>query len=428
MAATLVIAGLSAQITVWDPGVFEPTDADERTGADVILNAGRERGVHAEIGGYLVVARRQDTWDAITQALTALDERHPEAFHQVMRGCRRLSNSGREFDGLDDLLSDAEQVRFDLSLSREERRDRIGYLPPEQARAFLDSARRLSLAEPPDSKHVIFAAYQQRLTVSDAEALSVDVAAAPNEPAADSVAVAGVVNLLRDAGVLADAPRALLAAAQHEQPAANPALHQYLHHALELDGSAWAARQEELTFLANALISGCSVQSRPFTERHAIDAVAATCNLGLECWPPEWPSPIEHDLLTVFEVGWTILYRDVSMAAADRVLAALDAVQSSDQDLQFGLHTLRRELRKQRDRGTPWRACEKLEALSPLDLPTWAALTSLFDECPVMLSNVWHPSGGPRYTVNPAEFQFIGEARHVAAVDEFLHALTELLV
>ena len=57
MDAALVVAGLSPQLTVWDPAVFEPTDEAELV-PDAVLNAGRERGVHAEIGGYLVVARR----------------------------------------------------------------------------------------------------------------------------------------------------------------------------------------------------------------------------------------------------------------------------------------------------------------------------------------------------------------------------------
>jgi hypothetical protein len=109
----LVVAGLSPAVSVFDPGVFAPEI--EPTGADIVSNAGRERGVHTEIGGYVVVARRLDSWDAIVGALIALDEHHPETFHRVMRGCRRLSDSEREIDGLDDLLSDPEQVRFDLS-------------------------------------------------------------------------------------------------------------------------------------------------------------------------------------------------------------------------------------------------------------------------------------------------------------------------
>src|SRR6187399_1494657 len=48
----LVVAGLSPQIKVFDSAVFSPVA--EESGADPTLNAGRERGVHAEIGGYLV--------------------------------------------------------------------------------------------------------------------------------------------------------------------------------------------------------------------------------------------------------------------------------------------------------------------------------------------------------------------------------------
>ena len=428
---TLVVAGLSPHITVWDPGVFEPTNEDERTGADAVLNAGRERGVHAEIGGYLVVARRQDTWDAITQALVALDERHPAAFHLVMRDCRQLSNAGLEFDGLDDLLLDAEQVRFDLSVGREERRDRLGYKQPEQARAFLESARHPALADAPPARHPVFAAYQHAQASNEKEVRSAgpsrDVHA--TEPAPDAMAVGSVIELLRDAGVLADAPRALLAGATEERPAQHEALQSYLQHdSGGDDDSRRAARDQELAFLANVLMSGCSVQARSFTQREAMDAVAATCNLGLESWSPAWPPSVEHDLVAVFQVGYSVLYRDVSMSVAERLLDTLDLVESSDQDVQFGLHILRRELRKQREAGTPWRARDRLDVVATLDLPAWAALTALLDECPVMLSNVWRIGNQPRYTVDPAEFHFIAERRHVAAIHAFLQSLTELLV
>ena len=36
----------------------------------------------------------------------SLDAGHPDYFHQVMGACRTLSDSGREIDGLDDLLSE----------------------------------------------------------------------------------------------------------------------------------------------------------------------------------------------------------------------------------------------------------------------------------------------------------------------------------
>ena len=62
-------------------------------------------------------------------------------FHAVMQGCRRLSNSRPEIDGLDDLLLAPEQHLHDVTIERERRRSRQGYATPADARAFLEMAR-----------------------------------------------------------------------------------------------------------------------------------------------------------------------------------------------------------------------------------------------------------------------------------------------
>src|SRR5207247_2132008 len=62
-------------------------------------------------------------------------------FHQLMRGCRRLSNSTPEPDGFHDLLTGNEQDMFDLAAAREARREKQGYVSPAQASAFLQMAR-----------------------------------------------------------------------------------------------------------------------------------------------------------------------------------------------------------------------------------------------------------------------------------------------
>ncbi len=427
MDEALVVAGLSPQIRVFDPGVFEPVM--EVSSADPVLNAGRERGVHAEIGGYLVVARKTDAWDVTVALLTALSEQHDGTFHRVMRGCRKLSNSGREIDGLDDLLRDDAQAHFDLSLSREQRRDRLGYLPPDQARAFVDSARRVSLtASAPPRDDVVFGAYQRALTVDESspQAAAESDGVQTAEPSADAApSAAAVIDVLREGGVLADAPRALLPGTDDVTEPVTPALHDYLRRWAESDAAGWVARNQELGFLANALVAGSSLQARPFTPREATDAVAATCNLGLDCWPHHWPAASTDGLVTVFQVGWTILHNEVSTIAAKQVIDALDGMQVSDRDVQFELRVLRRELRQQLRNGTPWRARRRLDVLAMLDLPAWAALTALFDECPVMLSNVSAPGDRRRLTVNPSEFRFIADAGHVTAVHAFLQSLPE---
>ena len=413
----LVVTGLSSQIRVFDAATFSP--GGEPSGADVTVNAFRERDLHVEIGGYLLVARQADAWNAIVDVLLALHEDEEQAFHRLMRECRRLSNAGFELDGLDDLLSDQNQTGFDLASSREQRRDRLGFVMPEEARAFLETARRLQLEAELPSRHPV----SFRLPTS-AKATAVKKAEA--KPGADAAVVTGVIEILRVAGVLTESPRALLEAGRDEHVPINAALNEYLRLQSE-DDVEWATRNSELAFLANALMSGCSVNGRSFTRREAVDATAATCNLGLECWPAEWRAAATHDLVTVFQVGWTTLYRKVSLAVVDRVLAALDALHTADTDLQRDLYLLRREMLRQRRAGTPWRARPRLEVLAALDLPAWAALAALLDECPVMLTNVSATPEKPPCSVDPSEFQFVGRVRDITAVDRFLTGLTELI-
>jgi Family of unknown function (DUF6178) len=126
----VVVAGLSRYVRVFDRGIFEPTaqsddepmdrheamregdvmDVDEAT-HDESMHAGDApkhdssgEWLECEVGGYIVRARRADAWDAIVTLLVALEADHDNYFHDVMQGCRRLSNSRPEIDGLDDLL------------------------------------------------------------------------------------------------------------------------------------------------------------------------------------------------------------------------------------------------------------------------------------------------------------------------------------
>ena len=140
----LVIVGLSRYLRVFDPGTFEPTESsdDEPIDRNEKMNSETSGDVlECEVGGYLVRARRTDTWDAIVTLLITLDIEHNHYFHAVMQGCRRLSNSRPEIDGLDDLLMAPEQHLQDVAIEREQRRSRHGYATPGDARAFLQMAR-----------------------------------------------------------------------------------------------------------------------------------------------------------------------------------------------------------------------------------------------------------------------------------------------
>ena len=458
----LVVAGLSRYVRVFDPGIFEPTaqSDDEPTDRHEAMREGDSMDVddapmhdssggwlECEVGGYIVRARRADAWDAIVTLLVALDAEHGNYFHAVMQGCRRLSNSRPEIDGLDDLLLAPEQHLHDVTIERERRRSQQGYATPADARAFLEMARQpkhtRSGASMTGSIKVnpIVTAY---FRAADEAPDSPSAASHSSEVHAHATDVPesleAVMELLTEAGVMPERPRALLEAADADPQAARlMRLRRLMAYVRDTHETAYFTRSRELAFLANTLLAGCSVQSRPFTPQEASDAAAGICNLGLEYWPARWPSVtspgafppdsllIDHDLVTAFEVGWSVLHQDVSLFAAEQLISTLTDVDCVDRDIRRGLVALRRTLVKQRDAGTPWRARDAAEILAMLDMTAWISVLGLLDECPVLPAALTAVLEGRTTTVSPTEFDFISTAAQIGDVRIFMRKLPDLL-
>ena len=447
MDEQLVTAGLSRYIRVFDPSAIAPPTSSD----DELMEIEPPSGVHeSEVGGYLVCATRADAWDAIVALLLALEADHHDCFHAVMRGCRRLSNSIPEVDGLDDLLTEPEQLLHDVAVGREHRRSALGYSTPADARAFLQMARQpqrhASSATP--AANPLAAAYFRAV---DEAAASVEGDGAGNpapalEPASSGYqapeALDAVMGLLAEAGLVPQQPRALLADAQSDQPR-HASIRPLMEYVRATDDPAGLARDRELAFLANTLMAGCSVQSRSFTIQEASDAVVGICNLGLEHWPARWPGAgkrpattcvalpetflVDHDLVTAFEVGWAVLYQDVTLFVTDRLIVVLGELRCIDAEIQSGLNALQRELVKQRQAGTPWRAREALEVLAMLDLIGWASLVGLLDECPVLPAALTATLERQTGAVDPTAFTFISSVSQIDAVRAFLARLPDIL-
>ena len=90
---------------------------------------------------------------------------------------------------------------------------------------------------------------------------------------------------LREAGAANDTPRALLAEGNIAESDRRSTLTAHMQFVSEHDEDAFTRRNEELGYLANVLVSGCSFNSGQFSPADARDAVMSTCNLGLENWP-----------------------------------------------------------------------------------------------------------------------------------------------
>src|SRR5262245_30195116 len=141
-----------------------------------------------------------------------------------------------------------------------------------------------------------------------------------------SASIDAVIELLAEAGVTSERPRALLEAADGGARAVRlPLLRRLMEFLLHRDQTAYLTRRRELAFLANTLQAGCSVQSRPFTPEEASDAAACVCNLGLESLGTVLPDTflVEQDLVAVFESGWSVLHRDVSLFVADQLMTTV---------------------------------------------------------------------------------------------------------
>ena len=471
----LVIVGLSRYLRVFDPGTFEPTESsdDEPVDRNEKMNSETSGGVlECKVGGYLVRARRTDAWDAIVTLLVTLETEHNHYFHAVMQGCRRLSNSTPEIDGLDDLLMAPEQRLHDVAIERERRRSRQGYATPADARAFLQMARQPQHTPGASTARIainpIATAYF-RAFEEEADTTPEDRSAGAPESAPDSFGARGdddiptsidaVIELLAEAGVMPERPRALLEAADEDPRATHlrqgyggqaklPLLKRLMEFVLHHDETAYLTRSRELAFLANTLLAGSSVQSRPFTPREASDAAACICNLGLECWPARWPgatsqgasSPreldtamppnaflVDHDLVTAFEVGWSVLYQDVSLFVADQLVSTLADLHCVDADTRRGLRALRRTLEKQRKAGTPWLARDAADVLAMLDMTAWNSVLGLLDECPILPAALTAVLERRTTSVSPTAFEFISTTAQIGDIRLFMRTLPGVL-
>ena len=445
----LVVAGLSRYVRVFDPAAIATTLDGEPPEIDVTSHQGPE----CEVGGYLVRGITADAWDAIIALLLALDADHHDHFHAVMRKCRRLSNSTPEVDGLDDLLMEPEQLLHDLALDREHRRSQQGYSTPADARAFLLMARRRrrpSRGEP--SVNPLVAGYFRAAneTIASGDDAAQDL---PRRALSPSATVAGVpevpdavvdmLDMLVMAGLVPQRPRALLEGT-HSQPSRLALIRTLIEYVRDSDDTLYLARSHELAFLANTLLAGCSIQSRSFTPQEASDAAVGICNLGLEHWPARWPEPVpastadldvtlpdtflmHHDLVSAFEVGWAVLHEDVSLFAAEQLVFALSNLRCSDADIQEGLDTLRIELTTQREAGTPWHARNALEVIAMLDMPAWASVIGLLDECPVIPAALTATLEGRTGAISATEFEFISTCSQLGRVREFMARFLDIV-
>jgi hypothetical protein len=198
-------------------------------------------------------------------------------------------------------------------------------------------------------------------------------------------------------------------------------------------------RSEELAYLANVLVSGCTLQQRRFRPIEAVDAVIATCSLGLglvleserpnkrETEPARGAAGALRRLSAdgLFRLAWQRLYQDGSDAAAAAAVSILErAATEAGTDDRAALGRAARELRQARAARSPWRARTTLDALIGLvDGKELGALSGLMDECPSLRGGLdTADERGPKRG-GPGAPRFIGTPAELARARELLAQL-----
>ena len=136
---------------------------------------------------------------------------------------------------------------------------------------------------------------------------------------------------------------------------------------------------------------------------------------------------VDHDLVTAFEVGWRVLYHDVSLFVADQLVSTLTGLHSADVDIRRGLVTLRRTLEEQREAGTPWLARDAADVLAMLDMTAWVSVLGLLDECPILPAALTAVLDRRTTVVSPTAFAFISTTAQLGDIRRFMTALPGVL-
>jgi hypothetical protein len=208
-----------------------------------------------EIDEYQLIWRGGDGFDAVFGALVALDRDHHALAVGILERCAALSSEYIDDNGgLYEVLSAEEMLETDLSAERETRRAERGYVAPSAAAAFLRLARQQGAAATSlDERDALTRAYFRELRIPS-------VAREPARPALPGVQGEGASS-----------------AASHDLPL----LIQGLRVLAETAPATFAERSEELAYLSNVLVAGCSVDGRRLRPLEAVEHVIAAVSLGL---------------------------------------------------------------------------------------------------------------------------------------------------
>ncbi|MCB1693633.1 MAG: hypothetical protein KDI19_12775 [Pseudomonadales bacterium] len=283
-------------------------------------------GAFESYGHHAVMPQSEDNWPEVQDLLVELWSGEPEFAERVL--ARLCAHRSIGVDGIS-LTNDDDLLDRDVSWTRQDERQRKGYVTPLDSTLFLGTAREASIDD-----LLIRAVYDDgsrrylRRLQAEREQPPTDgkdratTSTDPHlETRGDEVPARDEVwdeldSLLESRHILVRAPvQARLAGP------AGPTQNRLrkLLAALASDSPlVCQARLDEIVYLSNVLVSGTDVQGGRFVEEEAAKAVYATCNLGIDFCLVEEPFDSEDamvdsflreepGLVKAFEIGYHLI-------------------------------------------------------------------------------------------------------------------------
>ncbi|MCZ6619722.1 MAG: DUF6178 family protein [Gammaproteobacteria bacterium] len=271
-----------------------------------------------DFNGRFVTALDYEQWDITRAALSALQTKQPEFLTLVLSRCCHPSVS---------------YLMHDTTGERRDAKEKLGYVTPESANAFLKLTNLASLASLIDGENhdPVSARYFSQLGVAaeedepdgpEADDNSGQPEEAEQTAGPDDNKLRELEQMLVDAEIVSDEFSGLLLPA--------PEYDDVLPVKMALDGlqkiepELFSLRLRELVYLSNVLISGTSLDGKRFDEIEAAHAVLASCNLGMSYLgqQPGDDEAVRDGLVRLFRIGWQIL-QQIPLHAADKLVTSL---------------------------------------------------------------------------------------------------------
>jgi len=220
---------------------------------------------------YFLVSRVESGWDAAFAMVVALDRKHRDTLIQILDRCVVVSSEYLDdLDALSEVLSSSESLADDVEGDRQDRRARLGYVDPVDARSFLAFARLATDEQPDDERDAVTRSYirDQVRDQSTTAPLAVDRGHSTElrEQLAIACMDAGASPPISGESVDAGAePLSIVAALQ----------------SLASDAPAcFDERMREVAYLANVLLAGATIDGRRLRPADATDIAIQTVAFG----------------------------------------------------------------------------------------------------------------------------------------------------